>query len=157
MSLKKLILIILALLLVVSCTYMPPKTFVETQDESLSLKVIYLHDNYGFFRFKNDEVWSRVIEVLSKRNFHFEEQDKWSGYIRTLWQDLPVSDDDSSQKYRSRVIIKMQGRRVWRTAQLKVESEWWDNNRDAWIKGYDTAILDEIYQVLQGRIGLSVK
>jgi hypothetical protein len=51
----------------------------------------------------------------------------------------------------------MQGRRSWRSAQLKIESEWWDNNRDVWIKGYDSAILDEIYQVLQGRIGLSVK
>jgi len=152
MSLKRLRFIIL-LFLVVSCTSMPPKTFVETQDESI--KVIQLHDNYGFFRHKNREIWFRVVEVLSQRKFRFEEQDKRSGYIRTFWQYLPASD--SSQKYRSRVIIKMQGRRAWRNAQLKIESEWWDNNRDAWIKGYDSAILDEIYQVLQGRIGLSVK
>ena len=148
---------IIALLLVVSCTSMPPKTFVETPDDALSLKVIYLHDNYGFFRFKNDEVWFRVLDVLSKRKFRLEEQDKQSGYIRTFWQYLPASDSENNQTYRSRVIIKMQGRRVWRSAQLKVESEWWDNNRNAWIKGYDSEILDDIYQVLQGRIGLSVK
>lgn len=154
MSLKKLISIIL-LLLVVSCMSLPPKTFVETQDDSLSFKVIQLHDNYGLLSYKNNEVWSRIVEVLSKRQFSFEEEDKRSGYIRTAWKYL--ADNDSSQKYRSRVVIKMLGRRVWRSAQLKIESEWWDNNRDAWIKGYDSEILDEIYQVLQGRIGLSVK
>jgi hypothetical protein len=152
MLLKKLIFIIV-LFLLASCTSMPPKTFVETQDESLSFKIINLHDNYGLFRYKNDEVWFRVVEVLSKRKFLLEEQDKRSGYIRTFWQD----SSNDSQKYRSRVIIKMQGRRAWRSAQLKIESEWWNNDSEAWIKGYDAAILDEIYQVLQGRIGLSVK
>ncbi len=155
MSLKKLIVIIL-LLLVVSCTSTPPKTFVETQDDSLSFKVIQLHNNYGFFRHKNSEVWGRVVDVLYNRKFRLEEQDKRSGYIRTFWKDS-VSDNDSTQKYHSRVIIKMQGRGSWQTAQLKIESEWWDNNREAWIKGYDTDLLDEIYQVLQGRIGLTVK
>ena len=154
MSLKKLISIILLLFLVVSCTSTPPKTFVETPDESLSFKVIQLHNNYGFFRHKNSEVWGRVLDVLYKRKFRLEEQDKRSGYIRTFWQD---SVSDSEQKYRSRVIIKMQGRGSWQTAQLKIESEWWDNNREAWIQGYDTDLLDEIYQVLQGRIGLTVK
>jgi len=155
MSLKRLIVIIL-LLLVVSCTSTPPKTFVETQDDSLSFKVIQLHNNYGFFRHKNSEVWGRVLDVLYQRKFRLEEQDKRSGYIRTFWKELAVISD-SSQKYRSRVIIKMLGRRSWNQAQLKIESEWWDNNREDWIHGYDATILDEIYQVLQGRIGLTVK
>ncbi|OQY55479.1 MAG: hypothetical protein DRR08_04390 [Candidatus Parabeggiatoa sp. nov. 2] len=155
MSYVKIISFISALLLIVSCASGgPPKTFVEANNES-GWKTIHLHGNYGLFRNKNQEVWQRVVDILSKKKYRFEERDNVSGYIRTSWKNR-LFTDDSEKQYRSRVIIKMVGRR-WHTAQLKVETQWRDNTGDSWVTGYDSSILEEIEKDLQGRVGTSVR
>ena len=138
--------------LIMSCASQPT-TFVETHDEVGVWKAINLHNNYGIFQNKNQEIWRRVVDVLSEK-YDLEVLDRPSGYLRTSWKYLLL--DDSQEKYRSRVIIKMQGT-LWHTAKLKTEAQWWDNSRQVWITGYDTAILEEIYQDIQGRIGTSVR
>ncbi len=156
MPFTKMMSFISVLLLLVSCVASdPPKTFVEAPDETGAWKTINLHNNYGLFRNKNQEVWLRVVDVLSKKKYRFEEQDDVSGYIRTSWKNQ-LFVDDSEKQYRSRVIIKMIGRR-WHTAQLKVETQWRDNTGESWVTGYDSSILEDIEKDLQGRIGTSVK
>jgi hypothetical protein len=143
------------LLLLISCASKPPVTFVEAQEEGGAWKVIHLHNNYGLFRKKNQEVWNRVTDVLSKREYRLEERDATSGYIRTSWKNLLPTEDNDKQ-YRSRIIVKMLGR-IWHTAQIKVVVQWWDDGSDAWISGYDSALIEDIYNDLQGRIGSSVR
>ncbi len=153
MPFLKPILLINVLFITLSCTSVSPPTFVETHDETGVWKVIHLHNHYGLFRNKNQEVWQRIVDVLSEK-YDLEVLDRASGYLRTTWKYLLT--EESKEKYRSRAIVKMQGT-IWHTAKLKTEAQWWDNQRKAWIIGYDTAILEEIYQDLQGRIGTSVR
>ncbi len=142
------------LFLTVSCAE-KPSTFKETPDGAGVWKSIPLHSHYGFFANKNQEVWRRVVDVLSEK-YDLEVFDRTSGYIRTSWKhQLPTADDDDN-KYRSRVIIKMQGK-IWHTAKLKAETQLWDDSNDTWISGYDTATLEEVYKDIQGRIGTSVR
>ncbi len=145
----KLIKLIIIISLLLSCTTKPP-TFVESHDEAGAWKSIYLHNRYGIFTDKNQEVWRRVVDVLSEK-YDLEVLDRTSGYIRTSWKYMSPEDDN---KYRSRVIIKMLGN-VWHTTKLKTEAQLFEG--DVWITGYDTAILEEIYKDLQGRIGTSIR
>ncbi|HHB91751.1 MAG TPA: hypothetical protein ENK59_00875 [Thioploca sp.] len=146
----KLIKLIIIISLLLSCATTKPPTFIESHDEAGVWKSIYLHNHYGVFTDKNKEVWRRVVDVLSEK-YDLEVLDKTSGYIRTSWKYM-LPDEDN--KYRSRVIIKMLGN-VWHTTKLKTEAQLFENG--TWITGYDTAILEEIYKDLQGRIGTSVR
>jgi hypothetical protein len=146
------ILFITIMLIMIGCTSVTPVTFVETPDETGSWQAIHLHNNYGFFQNKNQQIWRRAIDILSEK-YDLEVIDQVSGYIRTAWKSHLETDD---QKYRSRITLKMQGT-TWHTAKLKSEAQWWDNSKKAWLTGYDTAILNEIYQDLQGRIGTTIK
>jgi hypothetical protein len=146
------ILLITILLIMTSCTSVTPATFVETPDETSNWQAIHLHNNYGFFQNKNQQVWQRVVDILSEK-YDLEVIDQTSGYIRTAWKSHIETDDE---KYRSRITLKMQGT-IWHTAKLKSEAQWWDSKKKTWLTGYDTAILEEIYQDLQGRIGTTVK
>jgi len=146
----RIIFFISILFLLIGCAS-KPSTFVETYDEKGVWKAVHLHNHYGFFANKNQEVWRRVIDVLSEK-YDLEVLDKTSGYIRTSWKYLLHNDED--KKYRSRVIIKMLGN-VWHTVKLKTEAQWLDD--EVWITGYDTAVLEEIYKDIQGRIGISVR
>lgn len=143
-------LIIIVNIFLLSCSTTRPPNFVENLDEAGAWKSIYLHNRYGLFVDKNQEVWRRVVDVLSEK-YDLEVLDRTSGYIRTSWKYL-LPDDD--RKYRSRVIVKMLGG-VWHTAKLKTETQLLDDG--VWILGYDTAILEEIYKDFQGRIGTSVR
>ncbi len=142
--------IILMSVLLVSCASNKPQTFVESHDEAGVWKTIQLHNDYGFFANKNQEIWRRVVDVLSEK-YDLEVLDKTSGYIRSSWKH----SDDGNNKYRSRVILKMQGS-PWDIAKLKTEAQWKDSG-ESWIIGYDTAILEDIYKDVQGRVGTSVK
>ena len=144
--------LISVLLLVISCASNPP-TFVETHDETGVWKAVHLHSHYGIFANKNQEVWRRVVDILSEK-YDLEVLDRTSGYIRTSWKYLLPTDSD--KKYRSRIIIKMLGN-VWHTAKLKTEAQLWDDSHETWITGYDTAVLEEVYKDVQGRIGTSVR
>lgn len=156
MSWFRIISILSVFFLIISCASNPPATFVEAQDEGGVWKSIRLHSNYGLFRNKNQEVWNRIFDVLSKRAYRLEERDPISGYIRTSWKNMLLADDKEDKKYRSRIIVKMLGN-VWHTAQVKIEVQWRDNHKDAWITGYDSALVEDIYNDLQGRIGTSVR
>lgn len=152
MSLFKKILLVTILLIMISCTSVTPPTFVETHDETGNWQAIHLHNNYGFFQDKNQQVWQRVVDVLAEK-YELEVLDQASGYIRTAWKSLLEAD---GKKYRSRITLKMQGT-IWHTAKLKTEAQWWDNHKKTWLSGYDTAILETISQDLQGRIGTTIK
>ncbi len=151
MLLKQTITTLFVLFLLTSCASHAPRTFVETSNEAGAWKSIYLHDNYGFFANKNQEVWQRAIDVLSEK-YDLEMLDRASGYIRTGWKSTLATGTD---KYRHRIIIKMQGN-FWQTAKLKAEAQWWNDSRQVWVEGYDAAILEEIYKELQGRLGTSL-
>lgn len=144
--------IILLLLLLIGCAAGPPKTFVETQEDTGAWKSIYLHNNYGFFANKNQEVWQRVVDILSEQ-YDLEVLDRASGYIRTTWK---ADSKQGKDQYRHRVIIKMQGS-VWHTAKLKAESQWWDEQKQIWRIGYDMTVVEEIYKDFQGRLGTAVR
>jgi hypothetical protein len=145
----KFIKLFIIIILLSSCATKPP-TFVEDNDETNVWKSIRLHSNYGIFVDKNQEIWRRVVDMLSEK-YDLEVLDKTSGYIRTTWKDL---SPDSDNQYRSRIIVKMLGN-VWHTAKLKTEAQLFE--KGTWIAGYDSIVLEEIYKDFQGRIGISVR
>ncbi len=151
MKISRIIYCIIILMFLVGCASKPP-TFVETNDENGAWKSINLHNNYGFFRNKNQEIWRRVIDILSEK-YDLEVLDRTSGYIRTAWK---YRLNNTDRNYRSRVVIKMLGN-IWHTAKLKAEAQWREDDDEVWINGYDNVVLEEIYKDIQGRIGTSMR
>jgi hypothetical protein len=147
---RLLIIFIISISSLVSCGVNKPKNFVNTQEDGV-WRSVNIHNNYGLFRPKNPEVWRRVIDVLSEK-YDILMSDRASGYIRTDWKKMPVTD----KQYQTRIIVKMQGR-VWHTAKLKIEARWREDNDDSWIMGYDKVVMNEIYRDIQGRLGTSVR
>jgi len=152
MQFSKLIYYVIGLMFLFGCASKPP-TFVENKDEIGLWKSISLHNNYGLFRDRNQEIWRRVIDILSEK-YDLEVMDRASGYIRTAWQNR-LTDEDVGKNYRSRVIVKMLGN-FWHTAKLKTETQWREDDDEAWVTGYDKVFLEEIYKDMQGRIGTSI-
>lgn len=137
---------------VISCSAIKPRGFVKSHDGGV-WRSVHLHGNYGLFRPKNQEVWHRVVDILSEK-YDIKMLDRTSGYIRTDWKNMPVHNGE--KQYQTRIIMKMQGR-IWHTAKMKTEARWRADGDDPWITGYDTVILDEMYRDIQGRLGTSVR
>lgn len=149
-KMRVLIIFIISISSLISCGVNKPQNFIKTQEQGV-WRSVNLHNNYGLFRPKNPEVWRRVIDVLSEK-YDIIMSDMASGYIRTDWKKMTVTD----KQYQTRVIAKMQGR-IWHTAKLKIEARWRADNDNAWIIGYDKAVLNDIYRDIQGRLGTSVR
>jgi len=135
------------------CVVSLPETFRRTYDEPGVWKSIEVMEGIS-----KDELWKTVVDAISHK-FDLEVIEKDSGYIRTSWKFTYIEPEFAgrtservSDRYRSRVILKFTGEN-WNILQVKCESHWLARGNISWIIGYDTALLEDVYGDLQGRIG----
>ena len=147
MNPKLIIVTLLVVCLLAGCAAMlnkPPKTFMRTYDEPGIWKSIEVREGLS-----KDELWRTVVDAISQQ-FDLEVLEKESGYLRTSWKYTFLVGKQISEKYRTRIIIKFVGEE-WKTVQIKSESNWLE--KEGWILGYDTMLLEDVFGDIQGRIG----
>ena len=98
-----------------------------------------------------DKAFGEVMDVVGKR-FELDMISKDSGYIRTNWIYTWNTKRKYNEKYRTRVIIKFSADRT--KVDIKSEAEFGGEPR--WVKGFDTALLSQIKQDIQGVVGRTV-
>jgi len=98
-----------------------------------------------------DKAFGEVLDVIGKR-FELDMISKDSGYLRTNWIYTWNTKGRYNEKYRTRVIIKFSADRT--KVDIKSEAEFGGEPR--WIKGFDTALLSQIKQDIQGVVGRTV-
>lgn len=136
--------VVLAAVLLASGCKSPPTSFQRTIDQPGVWKSIEVRDGLSA-----DQVWNFTIDTVGLK-YDLEVIQKESGYLRGSWKYTLLDGDALSERYRSRVIVKVMPPDV-RIVQVKCEANWLDGN--GWIQGIDTEVQNEIYGDLQGRIG----
>ena len=89
-----------------------------------------------------------LVDTLSQK-FDLEVLQKDAGYMRSAWKYTFYKGGKVSERYRSRMTVKLLGT-PWDRAQIKCESNWLKG--DEWEVGYDEAILDDVYKDIQGKL-----
>jgi hypothetical protein len=115
-----------------------PKTFVESTDSGW--KSIAYPDSLT-----TEEAWDIVSDELIKR-FDIEAIDKGSGYARTAWSHN--WGGALNEKYRVRVAVKLNTTHH----QLDIKTEAQYGGAGNWVQGQDTALLNDIYTDLTGKM-----
>ena len=133
--------VLAALLLTAGCAK-PPKSFLRTFDEPGTWKTIEIREALSL-----DETWRIVVDLMSQK-FDLEVLEKDSGYLRTSWKYTFVIRNKVCARYRCRIILKFLGQ-DWGKVQVKTDAEW--REKDGWLTGIDTRLLEEVYGDLQGR------
>jgi hypothetical protein len=138
-----------------------PSTFVRTYSEPGNWRSIETREGMS-----KDAKWRVAVDALSTK-FDIEVIDKESGYIRTSWKNTLTSRGTVDERYRSRIVLKFNGDN-WDVANVLCEANWSETyeedrgfldlltgteakQKQRWVVGYDTAILDEVYGDLIGR------
>jgi hypothetical protein len=135
---------ITALVFVLGCSG-PPKTFMKTFDEPGTWKTVDIRAGIN-----NDQIWRLLVDTLSQR-YDLEVLEKDSAYIRTSWKYTHIKSGKVSDRYRSRIVVKLSGS-PWNQVRVKCESNWLEKDA-GWILGYDTRLLEDVYGDIQGKIG----
>ncbi len=94
-----------------------------------------------------DQAWEACIDTLVRR-FDLTVIQKDSGYARTNWLYTWYVDEDR-QDYRVRVTLKFSGDKS--KVAIKTEAEYGGSGE--WIQGTDSALLEDIYGDLSGKLG----
>lgn len=131
--------------LVNSCGVSAPRSFQKAVDGGTWSSVM-IRDGLSY-----DKAFGEVMDVIGKR-FELDMISKDSGYLRTNWIYTWNTKGRYNEKYRTRVIIKFSADRT--KVDIKSEAEFGGEPR--WIKGFDTALLSQIKQDIQGVVGRTV-
>jgi hypothetical protein len=123
----------------------PPKTFIQTFDDPGVWKSVEIREGLN-----NAQIWEMLVDTLSQK-YDLEVLQKDSGYLRTSWKYTFFEGSRVVEHYRSRIVVKLNGVPVWNKAQIKCESNWME--KQGWIMGYDTRLLEDIYGDIQGKLG----
>ena len=136
--LLQVLLLVGAAIAVAGCS---PSTFVRTTD--VGWKTIEFRPDLD-----KDQAWQRIADTIAK-NYDMEVIDRDSGYIRTGW--MYTLSGKVTDNYRTRVItnIPLENDRV----EMKTDAHWFNPWSEQWVVGYDTALLNQVYTDLQGRVG----
>ena len=120
-----------------------PQFFVK--GDSGEWKVIDLKEDSD-----QKQKWQTVVDIIATK-LDIETLDETSGYIRTGWK-IGYGfrrDEKTFSVYRVRATIKFEP--GFKRVRIKTEAIY--NN----FEGYDSKLLDDIYQDIQGRLGRTVK
>jgi hypothetical protein len=123
----------------------PPKTFIKTYDEPGIWKSVQIREGLS-----HGQIWEMLVDTLTQKH-DLEVLQKDGGYIRTSWKYTYFEGDKVIDRYRSRIVVKLSGSPSWDKAQVKCESNWME--KQGWIMGYDTRLLEDIYGDIQGKLG----
>ena len=123
--------------------YRPPEFIVK--GDLGEWKIIEMKDD-----FVEKHKWQTVVDIIATK-LDIETLDETSGYIRTGWK---VGygfrrGDKSFDVYRVRATLKFEP--GFKRVRIKTEAVY--NN----IEGFDSRLLNDIYQDIQGRLGRTVK
>ena len=118
-----------------------PATFVRTS--LATWKVVEFRPGI-----ERDEAYNRVADTIAK-NYDIEVIDKDSGYIRTAW--MFTTTGKVRENYRTKVVAKIPASND--KVEIKTEAHWYDPVRESWVMGLDTALLEQVYQDIQGTVG----
>lgn len=132
----------------VACAGSKPKTFVVTFDQSTNWRLIEVRPELIS---DSNRVWQTMVDTIGEK-YDLEVIQKDSGYLRSGWKHTHIVRGELSEKYRSRVTVKVDDQTK---VKIRLESQWMSDN--GWLTGYDTALLDDIYSDLHGKIGRIVK
>ena len=127
------------------CAVAPPKTFIKTYDEPGVWKSVEIREGLS-----HGQIWEILVDTLTQKH-DLEVLQKDGGYIRTSWKYTYFEGDKVVDRYRSRIVVKLSGSPSWNKAQVKCESNWME--KQGWIMGYDTRLLEDVYGDIQGKLG----
>lgn len=119
-----------------------------------------------------DDLWTIVGDTILQK-FDLEDMKKESGYLRTSWKFTCRGSNSaiSSEKYRSRIILKFRGKK-WQYLRIKCESQEWgwparrilemtrselEKTKKEWIVAYDPGLLKDVFSELQAKVGVVQK
>ena len=142
-GMKVFLTVLLASIIFAACAS-PPKTFIKTYDEPGIWKTIDIRDNM-----EKDRIWRLLVDTLSQK-YDLEVLEQDSGYLRTSWKYTYIRGGAISNRYRSRIVVKLPDE-DWSLAQIKAESNWLED--EGWVPGYDTRLLEDVYGDIQGKLG----
>ena len=131
-------------LLSISCTASRPKTFIVSHDQTANWRVIEVRKDIN----AREKVWNTIVDTIATK-YDLEVIERDSGYLRTSWKYTYMIRQSVSDKYRSRLVVKLNQEST--QAKIKIESNWLSSS--GWVGGYDTALLEDVYSDLQGKIG----
>jgi hypothetical protein len=97
-----------------------------------------------------DRAWDLLVDAIS-RKFDVEVLDKNDGYLRTGWAYYTTGR--LLERYRVRITTKFNIEKN----QLTVKTEAQYLTSMGWILGYDIAVLTDVYNDIQGKIGRIIK
>ncbi len=124
-----------------------PKSFVRTSEAGW--KIIILRDQY---QRNYDMAFKKAADVLAQ-NYDLEVIAKDGGYMRTGWMYTHISMGEVVERYRTKITVKFSPERT--QLRVRAEAQWMTDT--GWVGGYDTALLDQIYNDLQGSLGRVVR
>lgn len=122
-----------------------PASFVQTMEPGW--KSIELRKDLEY-----DKAWRTAVDTVGAK-CDIEVLESAGGYLRTGWLYTWIQRGQVSQNYKTRITIKFSaGRDI---CQVKVDAQYLTDM--GWITGYDSALLQEVYTDLQGKLGTVVR
>ena len=141
---RALLLLFTGLALVFSlCGCTTPKSFVKSQEPTWV--TIELRDDLPY-----DKAWASVVDIMVKR-FDMEVLSKEDGYARTNW--LYTWTGEMNENYRVRSTAKFSPDKT--RVELKAEAEY--GGPGAWVKGYDSRLLETMKSDIMGTVGRTTR
>ena len=122
----------------------PPKSFVQTFDESAAWRVVQIRDGLEY-----SDAWDMIVDTVAKK-FDLELVEREAGYLRTSWKYTYIVSKSVCDRYKSRIIVKFESGKK-DAFSVKTETQWLTEN--GWVPGFDSMILEDVYGDLQGKVG----
>jgi len=132
-----------------ACGLDPPGSFIQTPEPGW--KIIEIRDGLVY-----DQMWQITVDTLSSK-YDIEVMDKDGGYIRTGYiYTYMLKEGKITDRYRSRITIKFdKGDKGVKICKVRAEANFLTG--DGWVQGYDSILLDNVYNDLQGKLGRVVR
>lgn len=122
----------------------PPATFVRSNAESRTTRVIEVRDGLT-----KATAMRALTDALTPR-FTVEVTDARAGFAMTAWEASLVREGVPDLRYRTRFIAQFLGD-DWRKLQLRHEANW--AHGEDWDTGFDSAQLDSVSNELKAKLG----
>ena len=122
--------------------YPLPQTFKIFNYKTDSIKTINNKKNLS-----KDELWKLIEETLADE-YEFDYTNKSRGSIKTKWKYTYILPHTkrTSDRYRTCINLSFEGDN-WQILKIKSEAQWFEDKK--WIKGYDTKLLEDVFNLFK--------